>query len=85
MVFFIIQTMTNKATLRPTRRQRQRAKKRGGWMDRASSKIALRSIPTPFVVKPFEIKSSPMSKEDELAWKEYHKQLSEDNEWRNDK
>ena len=54
-------------------------------MARASSKIALRSIPTPFVVKPFEIKSSPMSKEDELAWKEYHKQLSNDNEWRNDK
>ena len=73
----------NKATLRPTKHKPR--KKRGKWMDKASSKIALRAIPKPFIVKPFVERTVPMSKEDIQAWDDYHKSLSNDNDWRNAK
>jgi hypothetical protein len=75
----------NKATQRPSSGKHPRRKTRGSWMNRASSKIAMRSIPTPFVVKPFVEKSQPMSKEDAQAWADYHRSLSESNSWRDDK
>jgi hypothetical protein len=75
----------NKATQRPSSGKHPRRKSKGGWMNRASSKIASRSIPQPFVIKPFELKAQPMSKEEQLAWADYHRSLSEENSWRDDK
>lgn len=75
----------NKATLRPSSGKHPRRKKRGSWMNRAASNIAMRSIPKPFVVKPFVERTVPMSKEEQQAWADYHRSLSESNTWRDDK